>query len=268
METATVNWKVRLGTRTYFYNLSQTNLKDLLLINYTGKVNLVDTGLKVATPGQSYFDSLVFPEDPYDRQQVVNFLNDEDCKDMEHFEESLTKPGQKESFAMKKRLFTFVISNESIIADIVLTEIFHIYNVTPKLRYLTNYFELDMKQVFDNYERIMQSIKDVLGETMNEQEMKKEVNQFWAGVRLCHFLALENDETVLIKKGQVGLLSKYPFLDKSQSCNAFFDLKRGQALPNEILIDHIFLGNGKHVKHSYAGRRLEHHDPTGVYSCS
>lgn len=239
--------KVRLGTRTYFYNLAQANTKNLFLIDFTGRINLKEVGIKVATPGTSYFDSLRFPDNPFDVEQASAFLWDSSAKDIEMFAQSLTQPGHKDAFSMRKRLFTFICPNEHLSAETLLAEVLSIYGEVPYMRNVMNYFELDLKKVISNYEKLTAKIKASLEGKLDEDCIKKEVNLFLAGVRLYRFCAKENSETLLLKSGQRDLLQKYPFFDKNKTPNLFFDLQREQALPNEIIVEHVFLGNGKHV---------------------
>ena len=247
METTSMDWKVRLGTRTYFYNLAQSKGKNLFLIDFTGNITLADIGLSVATPGPTYFEKLELPSDPFDVEQAIKFLKTDDCKDVELLGRSLSVPAQKEAYSKKKRLFTFIVSNDCVIGETILSEIFIIYDESPNLRIMANSYELDMKKVISNYSRLSAKIKEELSDKLNEEDIKREMNRFLAGVRLCHFLSLENPETLLLKRGQKDLLHKYPFLNKDKNAKAFFDMQKGQALPNEIFFDLIYLGNGKHV---------------------
>lgn len=267
MESQDLNWRVRLGTRTYFYNLVQTNSKNLFLIDFSGKINLAEIGMKVATPGSSYFDGLKFPDDPFNCEQVAQFLEDKDARDVEFLGKSLSDPTQKEAFSMKKRFFTFIMSNQYTIAETILTELFRIYEEDPPLRMVVNYFELDIKKMIEHYSKLLAKVKDVLQDRLSEEEIKRELKFFLAGVRLCHHLSLENKETFLLKSGFTDLFKKYPFLDKSNISKDSFDLRREQALPNEIFVEHIFLGNGKHVDSCDPGCRREGHGPVQVHSC-
>lgn len=247
MESSGPDFKVRLGTRTYFYNLAQANAKNLFLIDFTGRISLKEVGIKVVTPGSSYFEGLKFPDDPFDVEQAATFLLDKSSKDGELLAQSLTLPGQKEAFSMKKRFFTFICPNEHLSAETVLAEIFHIYDEVPHMRNVRNYFELDMKKVITHYDKLTTKIKAALEDKLGPESLKKEMNLFLAGLRLYRVCASENSETLLLKSGQRDLLQKYPFFDKNRTPNLFFELQREQALPNEILVEHIFLGNGKHV---------------------
>ena len=247
MESDGPNLKVRLGTRTYFYNLAQANTKNLFLIDFTGRINLKEVGIKVATPGSSYFESLRFPDDPFNVEQASAFLSDNSSNDIELFAQSLTQPGHKDAFSMRKRFFTFICPNEYLSAETLLAEVLSIYGEVPFMRNVTNYFELDIKKVIANYDKLAAKVKASLESKLDEASIKKEMNLFLAGIRLYRFCAKENSETLLLKSGQRDLLQKYPFFDKNKTPNLFFDLQREQALPNEIIVEHVFLGNGKHV---------------------
>lgn len=250
MESAGPDFKVRLGTRTYFYNLAQANPKNLFLIDFTGRISLKEVGIHVAMPGASYFEGLRLPEDPFDLAQAAAFLADKSCKDVELLGQSLTLPGHREAFSKKKRLFTFICPNEYLSAETLLAEVLAIYDEKPAMRNVRNYFELDMKKVVAHFDRLTAKIKASLEDKLDAEGTKKEMNLFLAGLRLYHFCAQENSETLLLKSGQRDLLQKYPFFDKNRTPNLFFELQREQALPNEIIVDSIFLGNGKHVSDS------------------
>lgn len=247
MESA-ASFKIRLGTRTYFYNLAQANAKNLLLIDFTGKLDLKDVGIKVVHPGASYFAALGMPADPFDRSQAAAFLAAPASDDLQALAASLTDKAQSSAFASRRRLFTFVCATEHFSAETLLAEMFVLLQQTPTLRSLRNSFDLEADDVRAHYDALVAAVlrslelKGVTGE-----HAKQEMRLFLAGVRLFRQCALENAETLLLKSGQRDLLLKYPFFDKAATPNLLFDLQREQALPSEILVEHVFLGNGKHV---------------------
>lgn len=241
--------KVRLATRTYLYNIIQASAKTLFLIDFTSKIHLEEVGIKVAHPGSTYLEGLGLPENPFEEAHARAFVLGDSSPDIDLLVSSLPNSQQAEWFSMRRRFYTIIVSNVTPIVDKVLSELELIEKKPPSSVVYVNYFLMDIKVILDNFDAVAQYIKETLGKSIDEETLTREMRWFLAGLRLCRLLSAENNETYLLKRGYSELLSKYPFMDKMKDPKLFLELKRPQALPNEILDSYIYLGNGRHVKY-------------------
>lgn len=239
--------KLRLATRTYFYNLLQASSKNLFVIDFTGRTMLSEVSVKVVKPPQAYFEGLKLPEDPFDEQQARQFLESAEANDIELLAGSLPAGVQQDWFGLRRRQYTVMFSNITSILDKILAELDVINGTKPPNAVYVNYFVFNRAEIVKNYQAIVQKVKNTVGKDVDHDTLVQEMKMFLAGVRLCEELAAENKETFLLKRGYTDLLAKYPFMDKSRDPKIFLELKRPQALPNEIIDSYIYLGNGRHV---------------------
>jgi hypothetical protein len=239
---------LKLATRTYFYNLLQASSKNLFVIDFTGMTMLAEVNLKVVKPSKSYFEGLNLPDDPFDAEKAKQFLEATDVNDSDLLETLLPAGPQRDWFALRRRCYTVMFSNSTSMFDKVLAELDKINDNGPINAVYVNYFTFRRQQIVDHYPALVKVVKDTIGKDIGNDALIQEMKYFLAGIRLCEALTVENKETFLLKRGYIEMLSKYPFMDKTNDPKIFLELKRPQALPNEIIDSYIYLGNGRHVE--------------------
>ena len=153
---------------------------------------------------------------------------------------------ERENYSKRKRLYTFIVSNETRIVDLVLQAINECGRATTLQGVYLNFFEMTFFDVIDCFERVVKHVKEKLAH-LQPEKLVMEMKTYLACLRLTARMSTENKETFLLKRGYTDLLEKYPFLDKDYDLKLFRELKRPQAFPNEIIDSYIYLGNGRHV---------------------
>lgn len=239
--------RVRLGTRTYFFNLVQSSAHSLFVLDLTGHIKLGEVGIKCASVEASkYLEGLELPADPFDVEQVRSFLLQQECPDVQLVADCISNEQEKQHFALRKRQYLYIVSNESNIADLVLQAVNQCGRSSPLKGVYQNSFDLNLDDVVDCLDTIVTLVKARF-ETKTKEEIASEMCRLLAGLRLCSLLTRDSAETYLLKRGYKDLLLKYPFLDKANDPKLFRELKRPQAFPNEIIDSYVYLGNGRHV---------------------
>lgn len=80
------------------------------------------------------------------------------------------------------------------------------------------------------------------------QHLVEEVNNFLAAMRVMGMLIQEKcRETYILKDGRNAFLEKYSYIQASHPSQLYKLMMKPEGIPNEILPNHIWLGNAKHV---------------------
>ena len=153
--------KIRLGTRTYFFNLMQSSAKNLFILDFSGKIHLGEVGIKVSNVGESYFKFLeqLLP-DPFNLTQVKQYLLN-DYQDLKVVYDSFATEEEKGFFNLKKRYFTYIVSNHLNFVDIMLSTVNEIENKQPLagVVYL-NHFDIDVNMFLKYFNEIVSKLKE------------------------------------------------------------------------------------------------------------
>jgi hypothetical protein len=240
---------IRLGTRTYFFNLVQSSAQNLFVLDFTRKISLGEVGIKTAGLTVNAAEKFQLATDPFDKSQVEQFLSADSVQGLlAAVAECLETAAEKESFGLRKRWYTYIISNESNIVDVILQTLDKALQKPPMTVVYMNHFEIEIADFLAHFETICLEIKSRLSSRgMSAAEVSQEMQHLLLGVKLTRALSQDNKETYLLKRGREDLLMKYPFLAKEHDLKLFRELKRAQAFPNEIIDSFIYLGNGRHV---------------------
>jgi len=247
-----LNNTVKLGTRTYFFNLVQSSAKELFVLDFIGKIKLGEVNIKTVRVSEEKVLSKIVEEhlkDPYDLDTVSKYLKQNSGIEIQLIEESLESPTDKTNFSHWKRYYTFLVSNETNIVDVVLSTLNQIVGCPPSQVVYVNNFNLKIDEFLTHYQKIIAEVeKSLKSSNCTQEQILTEIRRMLIGIKLASVLGVAGKETYLLKRGYNDLLKKYCFLDKDNDPKLFLQLKRQQAFPNEILDSYIYLGNGQHVR--------------------
>lgn len=247
-----LNDAVKLGTRTYFFNLVQSSAKELFVLDFIGKIKLGEVGIKtVRIPEDRVLLRLADEhlQDPFDAAVVGRYLTSNSGQEVQLVEDALDSPADKTHFGHWRRYFTFLVSNETNILDVVLATLNRECATQATQVVYVNHFDIRVSQLLAHYSAVMADVQQSLASqySYGKSEIAREVQRMLIGVKLASVLGVAGKETYLLKRGYNDLLKKYCFLDKDNDPKLFLQLKRPQAFPNEILDSYVYLGNGQHV---------------------
>lgn len=247
---------IRLGTRTYFFNLVQSSAQNLFILDFTGKISLGEVGIKTAALKADALERFGLPEDPFDQQQAEQFLAADPAQGLlDAVAGGLETAAEKESFGLRKRWYTYIISNESNVVDLILQTLDKALQRPPLTCVYVNHFEVALADFSAHFGAVCLEARARLAERgLSGAAAVQEMQRMLLGVKAARALSRDNKETYLLKRGRGDLLMKYPFLAKEHDLQLFRELRRAQAFPNEIVDSFIYLGNGRHVRARYPGR--------------
>ena len=249
---------IRLGTRTYIFNLIQSSASNLFILDLTNSFSLGEVGIKVASFKSDSTQKFDLPTNPFDSTQVERFLSDIKIEETTKLvSDSLQTDAERDVFALRKRWYIFIVSNESNAADLMLQVLDRELGAEPIKCVYVNGFEVDAHDFITHFSAIAEQVRSGLSTRgYSEERIVAEMRNLILGIKLSIVLTHENKETYLLKRGKDELFVKYPFLSKEKDPKLFRELKRPQAFPNEIIDSFIYLGNGRHVRSSNLGRGL------------
>jgi len=240
--------KVRLGTRTYFFNLVQASAKNLYILDFSGKIHLGEVGIKVGRVGTELIKSAKI-DDPFDVNKVIEYLIVGRTELLGDIAKSFATKEETDTFNLRKRFYSYIVSNESNIVDLTLEGLNTAIKAVPPGGVYQNFFNMDVGKVIEHFNEISDHIKKGLeGRGKAKDEIVEEMKLMLIGLKASLAMTHENKETFLLKRGYCDLLLKYPFMDRNSDPKLFRELKRAQAFPNEIIDSYIYLGNGRHVE--------------------
>lgn len=275
--------EVKIGTRTYFYNLLQASSQTLMIIDCTRELCLDQIGINTVKPD---LKKLLEKTDPpgvdtaeeiketdlqdlsafEDLSTIEKFLSTSREEFLSMVEECIDEPKQKKAFSNRKRTYNYLIGNKTDIAHYLLTEIqdqeknketddkseqpetpSQSIAINPVYQ---NFFQITVPQILSAWKPFLGALSsNYKPEVLDHMKtsLQREVRYLLLALLFTVSLSGENPESYLLKRGHQGLLQKYPFFCPELDKKLFRELKRPQALPNEIIDGYVYLGNGRHA---------------------